>query len=123
MIEPLSDVLQGDPLPSGGGVARGAGLRETAMVRVLVAIGAQVKGDADVLRFAIGTVSVALGALYLRVQAGEGIAGLGVIELGHVDGFPVDEVVAGLAGGAQATLVKILVAGHAGCGQTQVSAV
>lgn len=62
---------------------------------------------------------MALGALNLRVQAGQRISGLVVVELAHIDGFPVDEVVAGLAGRAQASLVKVFVAGNAGSGQTE----
>ena len=123
MIEALSDVLQGDLLPSRGGLARRAGLREGTVVRVLVAIGALAEWNADVLRLAIGTVGVALRALHRRVQAGERVTGLGVIELGLVDSFPVDEVMAEMAVGPQSALVKVLVAGHAGRGQTKVGAV
>ena len=66
---------------------------------------------------------MALGALNLRMQAGQRISGLVVIELAHIDGFPVDEVVAGLAGRAQASLVKVFVAGNAGGRQTEKGAV
>ena len=74
-----------------------AGLGEAALVRIFVAIRAQVEWDADVLRLAIGAVGVALGALHLGVQAGQGIASLAVIELADVNRLPVHEVVAGLA--------------------------
>ena len=51
------------------------------MVRILVAIGALGERNADVLRLAVRTVRVALRALHLRMKAGQGIAGLRVIEL------------------------------------------
>jgi len=67
VVESLVDGLQADPLPSSGAVAGVATLREAAMVRILVAIGALAEWNACVLRLAIGTVGVALGALHLRV--------------------------------------------------------
>ena len=85
VIEALVDGLQVDLLPSGGAMAGLAALRETAVVGVFVAIRALVERDADVLRFTIGTAGVTLGALYLRVQSGEGITGLGVVKLAYVD--------------------------------------
>jgi len=93
------------------------------VVRIFVAIGAQVEWDANILRLPIGSVGVAFGALYLGVQAGQRVTGLVVIELGHVDGFPVDEVVAGLAIWAQAAFVKVLVAWNAGRRQTKVGTI
>ncbi|PYX67268.1 MAG: hypothetical protein DMG78_28015 [Acidobacteria bacterium] len=100
-----------------------ATLREAAVVRILVAIGALAEWNANVLRLAIGTVGVTLAALHLRMQSGERITGFGVVELAHVDGFPVDEVVAGLARRAQTALVEIFVTGRAGGGQTKIGAV
>ena len=43
-----------------------------------------------------------------------------MVELAYVDGFPVDEVVARLAVGAQTSLVEVLVAGNAGSQQAQI---
>ena len=123
VVESLVDGLEVDPLPSPGIVAGVATLREAAMVRILVAIGTLAEWNANVLRLAIGPIGVALGALHLRMQSGEGITGFGVVELAHVDGFPVDEVVAGPAGRAQAALVEIFVTGRAGSGQTKVGAI
>jgi len=123
VIESLVHGLQVDPLPSAGIVAGVATLRETAVVRILVTIGALAEWNANVFRLAIGTVGVTLGALHLRMQSGEGITGFGVVELAHVDGFPVDEVVAGLARRAQTALVEIFVTGRAGGGQTKIGAV
>jgi hypothetical protein len=123
VVESLVDGLQADPLPSAGIVAGVATLREAAVVGILVAIGALAEWKANVLRLAIGTIRVALGALHLRMQSGEGIAGLGVVELAHVDGFPVDEVMAGLAVRAQTALVEIFVTGRAGSGHTKIGAV
>ena len=70
MVELLTNALQGDLLPSGRAMARRAGLREAAMMRVFVAVRAQIKWDANVLRLVIGAIGVALGALYLRVETG-----------------------------------------------------
>lgn len=70
VIEALIHVLQRDFLPATGVVTRLTGLRETAVMRVLVAVGALVEWDADVLRLALRSVDVALRALHLRVQAG-----------------------------------------------------
>ena len=123
VVESLVHGLQVDPLPSAGIVAGVATLRETAVVRILVTIGALAEWNANVFRLAIGTVGVTLGALHLRMQSGEGITGFGVVELAHVDGFPVDEVVAGLARRAQTALVEIFVTGRAGGGQTKIGAV
>ena len=123
VVESLVDGLQADPLPSAGIVAGVATLREAAVVRILVAIGALAEWNANVFRLAIGTVGVALGALHFRMQSGERITGFGVVELAHVDGFPVDEVVAGLAGRAQTALVEIFVTGRAGGGHTEIGAV
>ena len=46
-----------------------------------------------------------------------------MVELAYVDRFPVDEVVAGLAGRAQTALVEIFVAGRARGGYTEIGAV
>jgi len=123
VIKSLGDGLKVDPLPSAGIVAGVATLREAAVVGILVAIGALAEWNANVFRLAIGTVGVALGALHLRMQSGERITGLGMVELAHVNGFPVDEVVAGLAGRAQTALVEIFVTGRAGGGHTEIGAV
>jgi len=122
VVESLVHGLQVDPLPPAGIVAGVATLRETAVVRILVTIGALAEWNANVFRLAIGTVGVTLGALHLRMQSGEGITGFGVVELAHVDGFPVDEVVAGLARRAQTALVEIFVTGRARGGQTKIGA-
>lgn len=123
VVEALVDRLQVDLLPSGGVVAGLAALREAAMMRVLVAVGALVERYANILRLSVGPVGVALGALHLRVQTGQRVTGLGVIELAHVDRLPVDEVVARLAIGAKASLMLILVAGDATGGEAKVGPV
>lgn len=123
MVESLADGLKVDPLPSAGIVAGVATLGEAAVVGILVAIGTLAEWNANVLGLAIGTVGVTLGALHLRMQSGEGIAGFGVVELAHVDGFPVDEVVTGLARRAQTALVEIFVTGRAGGGHTEIGTV
>ena len=123
MIEALTDRLQRCLLPSSRGVAGRAALGEAAVVRIFVAIRAQVERNADILRFPIWAVGVALFAFHLRVQTGQRIACLAVVELAHVDCLPVDEVVTRLAVRTEATLVKIFVAGNAGGRQTQKGAV
>ena len=67
VVESLVHGLQADPLPSAGIVAGVATLREAAVVRILVTIGALAEWNANVLRLAIGTVGVTLGALHLRM--------------------------------------------------------
>lgn len=67
VIKALIHCLQRNFLPAGGAVAGFTALRETAVVRVLVALGTLIERNADVPRFAIGSIRVALGALHLRV--------------------------------------------------------
>lgn len=122
VIEVLVDALEGDLLPSTGSVTYLAALRETAAVRVLVAIRTLIEGNANVLRLSIGAVGMALRALHLCVQPGQGIAGLGVIELRDADLLPVDEVMARLALRPQATSVLIFVAGGAGSREPKIAA-
>lgn len=114
VIEILSQSL-GDALPSQGGVAGGAGLLETAVMRILMAVVAFAEGKTLVARLAIGAGCMTLFALHLLVLSGERIAGLGVIE-GLRDVFPVVEIVAGLALLTEASLVEILMAGAARSG-------
>ncbi len=94
VVKALIDVLERDLLPSGCAMARRASLREAAVVRIFVAVGAKVERNSDVLRFSLRTVGMALGALHLRVLPRQWIAGLAVIELADVNLLPVDEVVA-----------------------------
>src|SRR5579871_2939085 len=70
VVEPLVDRLQRDLLPAARAMAGLATLREAAVVRVLVTIGALVEGDTDVLRLPIRPVDMALGTLHLGVQSG-----------------------------------------------------
>lgn len=65
------------------------------MMRILVAVRTLIEWNADILRLAVCSRGVALGALHLQVHSRQWIAGLGVIELAYVDRFPIDEVVAG----------------------------
>ena len=92
---------------------------------VFVAIGALVERNTHVLRLAVRPVRVALGALHLDVQAGQGIARLGVIELGlpglaDIDGLPVHEIVALQAAWTEASLVLVFVATDATGRQPQI---
>ena len=123
VIEALIHVLEGNLLPAGRGVAGRTGLREAAVMRIRVTIRAQVEGNANILRFSIRTVGMALRALHLGVQSGQGIASFAVIELPDIDLLPVDEVVAGLARGTEPPFMKVFVAGNAGRGEAKIGAV
>ena len=70
MVEALINALQRDFFPPARAVARLAGLREAAAMRILMAVGALAKRNSNILRLAVGPVGVALGALHLSVQTG-----------------------------------------------------
>lgn len=93
------------------------------MMRVLVAVGALIKGNAGILWLAVGSVRMALGALHLGVQTGQRIARFGMVELPDVERLPVLIVVALQAVRTQPAFVLILVAGHARGGQAQIAPV
>ena len=63
-------------------------------MRVFVAIRALIERDAHVLRLAIRSIGVALGAWHREVKTGQWVAGLGVIKVLNLDGFPIDVIVA-----------------------------
>ena len=67
VIEAFADRRDGNLFPPRGVVARLAPLRETAPVRVAVAIGALAKRDPDVARLIVGSRRVALLTGHLRV--------------------------------------------------------
>jgi|SRR5579862_7164610 len=113
VIKFLVDRLQRDFLPACGAVTGRAALRETAAMRILVAIRALGKRNANVLWLSVGSVCVALGALHLLVKAAQRIAGFRVIELPNFDRLPVLVIVALQTVLAKAPFVLILVAGHA----------
>ena len=87
VVEALVHGLQRNLLPALGAVAGLAALREAAVMRILVAVRALVEWNADVLRLAVRSVGVALRALHLRMQPGQRIARLRVIELADVIAF------------------------------------
>src|SRR5450631_662530 len=122
MVEVLADRSQGNSLPAFGVVARLAALRETAVVRIVVAIRALGKRYSGVARFAVGARRVTLFTLHLRVQSGQWKSRFGVIELPDGDRLPVGIVVALEAIGAEAPFVLILVAGDAGLRNAQKTA-
>lgn len=98
------------------------------MVRILVAVRALIEWNANVLRFAVCSVDVAFGALHLRVQAGQRISCLRMIELrlarrADIDLLPVHEVVARQAIRPETAFVLIFVAGDTSGGEAQVCAV
>lgn len=122
MVEVLIHALKRHLLPSAGVVARLATLREAAAMRVFVAVRTLIEGNANVLRLSVGAVGMALRALHLRMQSGQRIPRLGVIELRDADLLPVDEVVAGLALRSQPSFVLIFVAGCAGSREPKIGA-
>lgn len=69
MIETLIHRLNRNLLPAISVVARLATLWKAAMMWILVAVRALIEWDTRVLRFAIGAVRVAFGALHLGVQS------------------------------------------------------
>jgi hypothetical protein len=123
VIETFVDRLQRDFLPPIRVVARLAALGKAAVVRVFMAVGALIEGDAYILRLAIGSVGVALRALHLGVQARQRIARLRVIELAGADRLPIFEIVALLASWAETTFVLILVAGGTARREAEISSV
>ena len=126
VVEAFVDRLQRNLLPPVRAVARLAALWEAAVMRVPMTVGALVERNAHVLWLAVCSIRVALGALHLGMQAGQGIARLGVIELGlaglaDIDGLPVHEIVALQAVWTEASLVLVFVATDATGRQPQVS--
>ena len=126
VVEAFVDRLQRNLLPPARAVARLAALREASVVRVLMTVGALVERNAHVLWLAVCSIRVALGALHLGMQAGQGIARLGVIELGltrltDIDALPVHEIVALQAVWTEASFVLVFVATDATGRQPQVS--
>ena len=99
-----------------------AALLEAPVVRILMAVVALAEGDTLVARFSVRTGRVTLFALHGDMLPGQRIARLGVIE-GLANVFPLVEIVAGLALGAEASLVKILMTGCAGLGDADESPV
>lgn len=81
VVEAFVDRLERNLLPSTCAVTGLAALREAPPMRVLVAVGALVERNAHILRLAVRSVRVALGALHLGMQAGQRITCLRVIEL------------------------------------------
>ena len=96
-------------------------LRKAAVVRISVAIGTLVEWNSCVSWFVVRSRRVAPGTRNLRVQSGQRIACLAVIELPDVDRLPVFEVVARLASLAQTPVVRVLVAGGTGGRQAEIS--
>lgn len=112
MIKALVHGLQRNSLPAKGVMARLASLlRETAVMRIGVAIGTSLEGQADVPGLVVGSRRVTLRARHLRVQSRQRIPGLVVVELRDI--LPVFEIVALLTVLPQPSLVLVLVTVHA----------
>lgn len=120
MVEFLIDGGHRYFLPAARVVAGLASLREAASMRILMAIRTQIKRNARVPRLIVWPRRVTLAALHLRVQPGQRISRLRVIELPHIDCLPVVEVVALLARRAQTPFVRVLMASPAGGRQSEV---
>lgn len=112
VIESLVDSLQRDTLPAAGVVTRlTALLRETAAMRISMAVRTSIESQAGPSRLIVAARGVTFLTSDLGVQAGERIAGLVVVELRDI--FPVVEIVALLAILPQAAMVLVLMAVHA----------
>lgn len=98
-------------LPTGGGVAGFTGLRESAAMRVGVAIGTLAERDTRKPRRASGCCRrMALRAWDLRMEAGQRKSRLGVIDLGGC--LPIGETVALQAVLSQLAVMDIFMARH-----------
>lgn len=82
-------------------------------MRVLVAVAALVKRNAEVLGLSVRTIRMALRALHLGMQPSQRITRLRVVELAGIDRLPVFEVVTLLAIRPQPSFVLIFVASAA----------
>lgn len=122
VVETLIHRAERNLLPAHGGVAGLATLRKTSMMRILMAVRTLVEGNARIARLVVGPRSMALGALNLRVQSGQRIARLRVIELRDADRLPLFDVMTLLAGLSEPSVVRILVTSGAGRGQAQIGA-
>ena len=69
VIEMRSHRLQRDLFPTACAVAGGTALRETAVMRIFVAIGTLVERNSRILRLAIGAIGMTLRALHLSVHS------------------------------------------------------
>lgn len=99
-------------LPTDGGMAFFAALLEASMMGIDMAIAAICEFHVLEPRRAAGHVRlVAFFAFDLRVQAGQGVACLGMIEL--LGGFPIVHIVAAFAVLPELPFVRILVASNA----------
>lgn len=121
MIKVPADRSQRNSLPAFSAVAGLAALRETAVVRIGVAVRALAEGYARVARLAIRARRVALLTLHLHVETSQRVARLGMIKLSDRDCLPVREVVALDTIRSQPPLVRIFVAGSAGPRHSQES--
>lgn len=123
VIETPGEAGGDDSLPAAGGVAGLAGLLgKAAFVRVAVAVVTFAEGQTNVAGLVVGVRRVALFAFDRRVLPSQRITGLRVIECPQYV-FPVVEVVALRAIGAEPPGVRILVAGGAGFGNPEEGAV
>jgi len=115
VVEPL---ILGDLLPAGNRVARFAGLRKGAMMRIAVAVAALREGNARESWLAAGSGGcVALLASNLRVKPGERKMRLVVVKF--LRRLPVHEVVALQAVLPQLAFVRVLMARDAILRQSQ----
>lgn len=119
MIEVLADRSHRNLLPAPGVMAGLAALRKASPVRVAMAIRALIEGDSDVARFVVGSGCVTFLAGYVRMQSGQRVSGLEVIELSDRHCLPVVVIVALQAIRTQASFVFVLVAGDTGRGNSQ----
>jgi len=114
VVESLVQCRRGDTLPTACVMAGLATLLcETATMRIAVAVRTLAERQADVTRLVVRARSMALLASHLRMQPGERVSCLGVIEL-LCRLLPVVVVVALKAIRPEPALVRILMARNTG---------
>jgi hypothetical protein len=122
VIEVLIHHGQGNLLPTRSAVAGLAALREAAMMRIGVTIGALSERQSRIPRITVAARGMALFTLHLCMETGQRIARLGMIKLGRVDRLPIVEVMTLQAARTQPSLMRILVASSASLGRSQKTA-
>ena len=113
VVEVLVQCGRRNLLPTQSAVAGLAGLAEPAAMGIRMTVLATAKCYSRVAWPFVSSGSVALLATDIAMQAGERIAGLGMVELTDTDAFPVVVVVTLQTIGSELSFVLILMAGGA----------
>ncbi len=115
MVEALDDRLGRHSLPAAGVVACLTALGEASAMRIGVAIRTLAESDAGIARLAVRSGRMTFLAGDPGMRTGQGIAGLRVVELADVDGFPIVVGVALQTILSQPSFVLVLMTSHATC--------